>query len=136
MPRPATLSAPFRHAVQGRRSFLRGASALAAGLALAPGAVGQALAAESWTATWGTAPAGPPTSAGALAFSNQTLRLIAHTSIGGNRLRIRLSNEMGSTPLTIGAAWIGITSTYASLVAGSNRQLTFGGRTAITIAAG
>jgi lysophospholipase L1-like esterase len=136
MPRPATLSAPFRHAVQGRRSFLRGASALAAGLALAPGAVGQALAAESWTATWGTAPAGPPTSAGALTFNNQTLRLIAHTSIGGNRLRIRLSNEMGSTPLTIGAAWIGITSTYASLVAGSNRQLTFGGRTAITIAPG
>lgn len=136
MPRPLPFSAPFRHAVQGRRSFLRGASALAAGLSLAPGAVTQALAAENWTATWGTAPAGPPTSASALTFNNQTLRLIAHTSIGGNRLRIRLSNEMGSTPLTIGAAWIGITSTYASLVAGSNRQLTFGGRTAITIAPG
>ena len=136
MPRPLPFPAPFRHAVQGRRSFLRGASALAAGLSLAPAAVTQALAAENWTATWGTAPAGPPTSASALTFNNQTLRLIAHTSIGGNRLRIRLSNEMGSTPLTIGAAWIGITSTYASLVAGSNRQLTFGGRTAITITPG
>jgi len=136
MPRPRPFSAPFRHAAGGRRSFLRGASALAAGLSLAPGAVTQALAAENWTATWGTAPAGPPTSASALTFNNQTLRLIAHTSIGGNRLRVRLSNEMGSTPLTIGAAWIGITSTYASLVAGSNRQLTFGGRTAITIAPG
>jgi len=136
MPRPAPFSAPFSHATQGRRRFLRGASALAAGLTLAPGAVTQTLAAENWTATWGSAPAGPPTSASALSFNNQTLRLIAHTSIGGNRLRIRLSNEMGSTPLTIGAAWIGITSTYASLVAGSNRQLTFGGRTAITIAPG
>ncbi len=135
-PLPRLFPAPFRHVVGGRRGFLRGASALVAGLSLAPAAVTQALAAENWTATWGTAPAGPPTSAGALTFNNQTLRLIAHTSIGGNRLRIRLSNEMGSTPLTIGAAWIGITSTYASLVAGSNRQLTFGGRTAITITAG
>ena len=139
MPRPAfpsVPSLPSSHAARDRRSFLRGASALAAGLALAPSVTAQALAAENWTATWGTAPSGPPTSASALTFNNQTLRLIAHTSIGGNRLRIRLSNEMGSTPLTIGAAWIGITSNYAGLVAGSNRQLTFGGRTAITIAPG
>jgi lysophospholipase L1-like esterase len=141
MPRqPAPASVPLSDhagpASRQRRRLLRGASALAAGLAFAPGASLQALAAENWTATWGTAPAGPPTSASALTFSNQTLRLIAHTSIGGNRLRVRLSNEMGSTPLTIGAAWVGITSTYASLVAGSNRQLTFGGRTAITIAPG
>ena len=121
-----------------RRALLRGAS-LAAGLAAAPGALRQALASvqgESWAATWGTAPAGPPTAASALSFANQTLRLIAHTSIGGNRLRVRLSNEMGSTPLQIGAAWIGITSSGQNLVAGSNRPLTFAGRTSVTIAAG
>ena len=124
------------HPGTARRSFLRGASTIAAGLALAPGAAVQALAAESWTATWGTAPAGPPTSATALSFNNQTVRLIAHASIGGTRLRVRLSNEMGSAPLQIGAAWVGIASSWATLVAGSNRQLTFGGRTSIQIAAG
>jgi len=124
------------HPHTARRSFLSGASTIAAGLALAPGAAVQALAAESWTATWGTAPAGPPTSATALSFNNQTVRLIAHASIGGTRLRVRLSNEMGSAPLQIGAAWVGIASSWATLVAGSNRQLTFGGRTSIQIAAG
>jgi len=119
-----------------RRAFLRTASALGAGLALAPGAALQALAAESWTATWGTAPAGPPTAASALAFGNQTLRLIAHASIGGARLRVRLSNEMGTTPLQIGAAWVGVASSNANLVAGTNRQLRFGGRTGATVAAG
>jgi len=128
---PATV-----HPSQPRRRFLRSASALA-GLSVTPGVMRQALAAsENWTATWGTAPAGPPPAASALAFNNQTLRLIAHTSIGGNRLRIRLSNEFGSTPLQIGAAWVGVTSVYATVVAGSNRQLTFGGRTGATIAAG
>jgi lysophospholipase L1-like esterase len=125
------------HRSQPRRRFLRTSSALAAGLVLAPGALRQALAAsESWTATWGAAPAGPPPAASALSFSNQTLRLIVHTSIGGNRLRVRLSNEFGKTPLQIGAAWVGVTSSYASVVAGSNRQLTFAGRTSATIAAG
>jgi len=123
---------------QPRRTFLRGAS-LAAGLAVAPGAVRQALAAvpgDTWAATWGTAPAGPPTAAAALSFTNQTLRLIVRTSIGGSRLRVRLSNEMGGTPLSIGAAWVGIATTGPNLVAGSNRQLTFGGRSAVTVAAG
>ena len=38
---------------------------------------------------------------------DQTLRLIVHTSIGGNRVRIRVSNEFGAVPLRIGAARIG-----------------------------
>jgi len=132
-------SQPFRdlaHPTRPRRTFLRGASAVAAGLALAPGTMRQALAADNWTATWGTAPAGPPPAASALAFNNQTLRLIAHASIGGNRVRVRLSNEMGSTALQIGAAWIGVVDADADLIAGTNRQLTFGGRTGVAIAAG
>jgi len=137
MPRqPAPILVPSGHPGQARRGFLRGASALATGMALAPGACLQGLAMESWTATWGTAPAGPPTTANFLAFSNQTLRLIVRTSIAGTRLRVRFSNEMGSAPLQIGAASIGITSSYASLVAGSSRPLTFAGRTGVTIAAG
>jgi lysophospholipase L1-like esterase len=116
-----------------RRDFLHAASALAAGLVLVPGT---ARAAETWYGTWGTAPAGPAPVSSYLAFSNQTLRLIVHASIGGSRVRVRLSNELGRSSLTFGAAWLGQSSSGASLVSGSNRQLTFGGRAGATIAAG
>ena len=37
-------------------------------------------------------------------FTNQTLRQIVRTSLGGARVRVVLSNAFGTTPLTIGAA--------------------------------
>jgi len=138
-PIPTTLTAHLQPGRRARREFLRTATALAAGVGLGVGPCMPALAgaaADSWTATWGTAPAGPPVAGSALSFSNQTLRLIAHASIGGSRVRVRLSNEMGNTPLQLGGAWIGVVSSGANLVAGSNRQLSFAGRIAATIAAG
>jgi lysophospholipase L1-like esterase len=69
-------------------------------------------------------------------FTDQTLRLIVHTSIGGNRVRIRLSNEMGSSPLTIGEAHIAIRAGGAAIATGTDRPLTFSGRTSITIPPG
>jgi len=116
-----------------RRAFLQTASALAAGLALAPSG---ARAAESWYGTWGAAPAGPAPVNSYMSFGNQTLRLIAHASIGGTRARVRLSNELGRGPVQIGAAWLGLSSSGAALAAGSNRQLRFGGATGVSLAAG
>jgi lysophospholipase L1-like esterase len=71
-----------------------------------------------------------------MSYSNQTLRLIVHGSIGGSRVRVRLTNEMGSIALRIGAASIGLRGSGASLVAGSVRNLSFGGRSFATIPAG
>lgn len=120
-----------------RRDFLRAGPALAAALALPAAAQElQALAVERWVATWGTAPAGPPPAASTMVLANQTLRLIVHASVGGSRARIRISNEMGSAPLSIGAARIALRAGGAALVAGTDRQLLFGGRAAVTIAAG
>jgi lysophospholipase L1-like esterase len=120
-----------------RRTFLKACPALGAALALPAGFGHAALpAGEPWCATWGTAPAGPPPAATTMSFSNQTLRLIVHASIGGSRLRVRLSNEMGSTALRIGAAHIGLRSSGASLVAGSGRELRFAGRSGALIPAG
>lgn len=127
-----------------RRRFLAGAGGLVA-TALAPfllpwftpSLAHAALSTgEAWCATWGTAPAGPPPAAGTLAFANQTLRLIVHTSIGGSRVRVRLSNEFGTAPLRIGAAHIGVRASGANLVAGSGRDLTFGGQAGAIIAPG
>jgi lysophospholipase L1-like esterase len=116
-----------------RRTFLHALPALAGCLTLP---ATHALAAEAWCATWGTAPAGPPPSASTLSFTNQTLRLVVRTSIPGSRVRVRLSNEMGSAPLRIGAAHIGLRSSGANLVAGSGRDLTFGGQSGATVAPG
>ena len=63
----------------------------------------------------------------ALHFKDQTLRQIAHVSVGGARVRVVLSNSLGTAPLRIGAAQVALRDTGAGIVAGSARVLTFGG---------
>jgi lysophospholipase L1-like esterase len=72
-------------------------------------------------------------------LSNQTVRQIARLSIGGKRARVVLSNEYGTTPLTIGAAHIALAAMSgdgSEIVGGSDRTLTFDGRSEVTIAPG
>src|SRR3989449_2776834 len=85
-----------------------------------------------WVGTWTAAPA----PAEGAAFSNHTLRMIPRVSIGGSRLRVRISNACATRPLAIGTARVGLRSAGPALVPGSNRRLTFGGETSATIAAG
>jgi len=126
-----------RTARPARRNFLRAGPFLAASLAVpALPARAQAAGAERWSATWGAAPAGPPPSAGTQTYTSQTLRLVVHTSIGGNRVRVRFSNEMGTTPLRIGAASIAVRSSGSAVLQSTLRPLGFGGQEAITIPAG
>jgi lysophospholipase L1-like esterase len=61
-------------------------------------------------------------------FHNQTVRMIAHTSIGGPRVRIELSNAFGGAPLVIGAAHIAMRDKESAIVPASDRTLQFGGR--------
>jgi lysophospholipase L1-like esterase len=121
----------------GRRTFLVAGLALAATLAFPPaGALAQNWTADRWVGTWGAGPGGPPLPANTQIFTDQTLRLIVHSSIGGNRVRIRVSNEMGSTPLRIGAAHIALRASGADIQAGTDRVLTFSGNASITIPPG
>src|SRR2546428_7597473 len=85
-----------------------------------------------WIGTWTAAPA----PAEGAVFSNHTLRMIPRVSIGGNRLRVRISNAYGTRPLAIGAACAGLRSAGSALVPGSNRRLTFGGERDAAAAAG
>jgi lysophospholipase L1-like esterase len=85
-----------------------------------------------WVGTWATAPA-PGEGA---AFSNQTLRMNARISIGGDTLRVRLSNAYGIRPLVIGAAQIDLHAKGAGIVPDAGRTLTFGDERSATIAAG
>jgi lysophospholipase L1-like esterase len=54
--------------------------------------------------------------------------MIAHTSIGGRRVRIELSNAFGSAPLVIGAAHIARRDQESGVVAATDRTMMFGGR--------
>jgi len=136
---PAPPRSNFRPISTRRSRFglvLAGA-ALAAILALpGGGASAQGWNNERWTGTWGTAPAGPPAPASLQTFTDQTLRLIVHTSIGGNRVRIRVSNEFGAVPLRIGAARIGVRASGSDVAPGTDRVLTFSGRSSIVIPPG
>src|SRR6267142_4365213 len=85
-----------------------------------------------WIGTWTAAPA-PGEGA---AFSNHTLRMIPRVSLGGSRLRVRISNAYGTRPLAIGTACVGLRSSGPALVPASNRRLTFGREASATIAAG
>jgi lysophospholipase L1-like esterase len=85
-----------------------------------------------WIGTWTAAPA----PAEGAAFSNHTLRMIPRVSLGGSRIRVRISNACGVRPLAIGAACVGVRSAGPAVVPGSNRRLTFGGEKSATIAAG
>jgi lysophospholipase L1-like esterase len=87
-----------------------------------------------WIGTWATAP--QPFMPRALeTFRNQSLRLIVHTSAGGGKVRIKISNTFGDHPLVIGAARIARRNTAAEIDPRSNRPLTFRGHSKVTVAA-
>lgn len=98
--------------------------------------------APRWVATWGA----PPMPAGSAfqpprTFENQTIRHVAHISVGGRSVRVRLSNAFGPTGfgaplLQIGAARVALHDEGASIVPGSDRRLTFAGKPSIAIPPG
>ncbi len=65
-----------------------------------------------------------------------TIRQIVHTSVGGNQLRLRLSNEFGAGPVTVGPVHVALSSGGAKILPNSDRTVTFGGRTTTTLYAG
>jgi CubicO group peptidase (beta-lactamase class C family)/lysophospholipase L1-like esterase len=88
-----------------------------------------------WIGTWGAA-AQPAVPSSILSVRNQTLRLIAHTSVGGAKVRIRVSNTFGDRPLVIGSAHIANRTAASGIDPASDRSLTFDGRTTVSIPAG
>ena len=92
-----------------------------------------------WVSAWSTAvhtplpfPGLPP----APVFENQTVRLVVRPTIGGDRVRIRLSNAFGTSALSIGSAHISLTKDKSSIVPESDHALTFGARPSVSIPPG
>ena len=70
-----------------------------------------------WVGTWATAPA--PSEAG-VGFNNHTVRMNPRVSIGGDTVRVRVSNAYGTGPLAIGAAHVGLRDQGPAIVPGSD----------------
>ena len=85
-----------------------------------------------WVGTWTASPA----PAEGVFFENHTLRMNARVSLGGERIRVRLSNAHGTRKLAIGGARVALRDKGPAILPGSDRKLTFGGADGATIAAG
>ena len=114
----------------------------AAALALSLLAPAHARDATQWTSTWIASPQATwgadfvlPNNAPDR-IGDQTIRQVARLSVGGERVRIALSNAYGREPVTIGAARIARSLGGSRIDAGSDRALTFGGRTSVTLLPG
>src|ERR1700686_2879774 len=96
--------------------------------------LGQTSSAEHWVTTWTTAqqlvaPTGPPRPARTkgpeasnlpASLADQTVRMVSHVSSGGRRVRVELSNMMGSQPLEIGAADVAIHKAGGEITEGTD----------------
>ena len=127
---------------------LRASIVLAAILALTPAAVAQK--GEKWATSWaasvqGPYPVGNPSAQPNQKFAfpspeagarDQTFRLIVLPDIWGKQARLRFSNAFGTKPVTIDGVFAGLQHTSATLVTGSNRPVTFGGKPSVTVEPG
>lgn len=95
-------------------------------------ALGVRQPATAWSGTWAAAADdglvnGP--------WTNRTLRMVEHSSVGGSTARIRLDNAFGTAPAVIGHATIAVQASASSATA-APVTLTFNGNRSATIPAG
>ena len=105
---------------------------------------------EGWVTTWTTAqqliaPNGPPRPARQkgpeasnlpASLADQTVRMVAHVSVGARRVRVELSNMLNAQPLEIGAAHLATAKSGGEIVDGTDRVVKFGGSESFTISPG
>jgi len=101
-----------------------------------------------WVTSWtgsvqGPYPTGNPSAQPDLRFAlpdqtarDQTFRLNVRPSFWGPEARLRLSNAHGNQPVTIDDVHAGLQLSGSVVEPGTNRSVTFGGRTAVTIPPG
>lgn len=98
------------------------------------------LNARPWVAGWTTSPIrpNPEQVLSDAQVRDTTIRQVVRLTIGGPAVRVRFSNRFGGRPLRITAANVALATgpAAASIRAGSDRALTFGGKRAVEIPAG
>lgn len=93
---------------------------------------------KQWVGTWAASPQlveayNMPPSPG---LTNNTLRQIVRVSIGGEQIRIKLSNEYGNSPLEINSLHIAESIGSGVIKSKTGKTVTFGGSNSVTILPG
>ena len=89
-----------------------------------------------WTGSWAAAPVAAPAPISDANPDGNTYRDIVHLSLGGNAIRLRISNEFGTTPLTLASVHVALSSGGATTQPGTDHPVTFGGVESVTIPTG
>ena len=123
-------------AAMRRRTVRRVVSALLGFILSA--AAGAADLRGHWVGTWACAPqlAEPANRPPVPGLAGATLRQIVHVSIGGKKVRVRLSNEFGDAAVSLVSVHLAPSAGSGAIGRGTDHPLTFGGAPAITIPAG
>ncbi|WP_448953752.1 SGNH/GDSL hydrolase family protein [Labrys neptuniae] len=109
---------------------------------MAAGGAARAEGPESWITTWAATPA--PRWAEELpapfnvpeVLGDQTVRQVARVSVGGDQVRVVISNEFGTRPVTIGSASVALSKGGSAIDPTSAKPLTFGGSSSAVIPPG
>jgi lysophospholipase L1-like esterase len=101
---------------------------------LLPGgsADGAQCARPHWVGAWSAS----PNDALHQNLQNQTVRMVLRPHIGGSRVRLRFTNRFGTEPMTVSDVRIAKRRSNASIVAGSDHRVFWGGRGKVTIPPG
>jgi lysophospholipase L1-like esterase len=114
-------------------------SVLIAGLSI-EGACAEPPARTPWVGSWASSQQipEPQNALPTPALSDATLRQIVHLTVGGQALRVRLSNAFGTAPLTILSVHVAVpvSKTSGSIDPATDEALTFAGSPSVTIPAG
>jgi lysophospholipase L1-like esterase len=93
-----------------------------------------------WVGTWASAQmrVDPKDALLASAFRDTTLRQLIRTTIGGNHVRLRISNAFGTAPLSINGVHLSraISPASSRIDPATDQSVTFGGAQSFTIPAG
>ncbi|MGK5685405.1 SGNH/GDSL hydrolase family protein [Actinoplanes sp. URMC 104] len=112
--------------------------------AAAPASASAFAPAPEWSTTWSAA----PSAANFKRPLGHTIRNVVHSTIAGPRVRVRLSNRFGVTPVRFGHVTIAVSAhaggrrdgtndrSDGAAVPGSVRDVTFGGRGDVTVPVG
>ncbi len=109
-----------------------------------------AAAADKWVTSWtgsvqGPYPVGNPSAqpdmklvfpVPAAGANDQSFRLVVRPDVWGAHARIRLSNALGTKPVTFDGVHAGVQLVAAAVVPGTNRPVTFGGKPRVEVAPG
>src|SRR6476620_8130699 len=89
-----------------------------------------------WVSAWSTAVqeyCSVPSAPAIVSFDNQTIRMVIRPTISGHRLRVQFSNELSSSPLSIGTSHVPLLKADGAIVPESDRALSFAGASSVDV---